>query len=210
MRPVQPVWWLAPRPLPVSAWKYSWKGTCALQSGSRSKRFSPPNTGRRPFSSHEKEARQPPGELVGDLCQRQAPARSRRTLDAVVVPEVLVERAQRLDQQVVDRKPDRTRASWSCRRRAAYATRRARSRRDGWRPARSTTNGWLLVVPRQRADAERREELALIEHVAEHLPSSGPARRSRTGRARPAQAPGRGRCWRRTRAGARGTRTCGA
>ena len=24
---VQPVWWLAPRPRPVSPWKYSWKST---------------------------------------------------------------------------------------------------------------------------------------------------------------------------------------
>src|SRR5260370_5782042 len=33
-RPVQPVWWEAPRPMPVSPWKYSWNGIRPCQAGS--------------------------------------------------------------------------------------------------------------------------------------------------------------------------------
>ena len=33
---VHPVWWLAPRPSPVSAWKYSWNRTRFCQVGSSS------------------------------------------------------------------------------------------------------------------------------------------------------------------------------
>ena len=41
-RPVQPVWWLAPRPAPLSPWKYSWNRSssrqCGLTRTSRSRR----------------------------------------------------------------------------------------------------------------------------------------------------------------------------
>jgi|GEM_PF-50584 len=33
-RPVQPVWWEAPRPAPLSPWKYSWNGMSPCQAGS--------------------------------------------------------------------------------------------------------------------------------------------------------------------------------
>lgn len=32
--PVQPVWWLAPMPAPLSPWKYSWNGIRLRQCGS--------------------------------------------------------------------------------------------------------------------------------------------------------------------------------
>src|SRR5438128_28322 len=51
---VHPVWWLAPRPLPVSAWKYSWKRRRSRQWGSAAKRASPAWQGRWPESSGRK------------------------------------------------------------------------------------------------------------------------------------------------------------
>ena len=33
--PVQPVWWLAPIPAPLSPWKYSWNSSRSRQCGSR-------------------------------------------------------------------------------------------------------------------------------------------------------------------------------
>src|SRR6185295_12768995 len=52
--PVQPVWWLAPRPAPLSPWKYSWKGTRSRQWGSRWSLSTVPKTGRRPSASRRK------------------------------------------------------------------------------------------------------------------------------------------------------------
>ena len=46
--PVQPVWWLAPTPRPLSPWKYSWKGMYSRQCGSLWNSSTWPNTGRRP------------------------------------------------------------------------------------------------------------------------------------------------------------------
>ena len=47
-RAVQPVWCSAPRPMPVSPWKYSWNGMLSLHRGSVASRSYQPCTGRRP------------------------------------------------------------------------------------------------------------------------------------------------------------------
>src|SRR5262252_361440 len=56
---------------------------------------------------HE-DACEPVRQILGHLIDRDEAARARRTLDAKVVPVVVVELLKRLDDQEVDRKPDRT------------------------------------------------------------------------------------------------------
>src|SRR5262249_9229891 len=51
---VQPVWWLAPIPAPLSPWKYSWTRIKTLECGSSWNVPSPPNTGRRPSAPRRK------------------------------------------------------------------------------------------------------------------------------------------------------------
>ena len=63
-----------------------------------------------------------------DLLEIHQPAGAGRALDPQGVAVEVVVALQGLDQQVVQREPDRARASWSCRRTAACSTRRARSR----------------------------------------------------------------------------------
>src|SRR5262245_48960353 len=45
---VQPVWCVAPRPAPVSPWKYSWNVIQSRKFGSVAKRSTPPSAGRAP------------------------------------------------------------------------------------------------------------------------------------------------------------------
>ena len=105
-RAVQPVWWLAPRPAPVSPWKYSKNSEVVVRRVARPDR--PPRTravGRRRRAGRSSTA---------------APDRSSATVPSVtdwpepvgysteeVVAVVVVELLERLDQQVVDREPDR-------------------------------------------------------------------------------------------------------
>ena len=56
----------------------------------------------------EEERDQPVGEVVGNLTERQLAAGTRRVLDPQVITEEPAEPAQRLDQQEIDREPDRT------------------------------------------------------------------------------------------------------
>ena len=93
---VQPVWWLAPTPAPVSPWKYSWNGIRSRQCGSSLKTARPPNTGRRPSASAQEDAGQAPRELGGDLATASASGPTGRALDLEVVAEVVVELLQRL------------------------------------------------------------------------------------------------------------------
>ena len=46
--PVQPVWWVAPRPAALSPWKYSLNMRLSFQFGSCCSRSTPPKQGRRP------------------------------------------------------------------------------------------------------------------------------------------------------------------
>ena len=54
MMPVQPVWWLAPSPAPLSPWKYSWKSRQSRQCGSSWNFRVPPKTGRSPAALRRK------------------------------------------------------------------------------------------------------------------------------------------------------------
>ncbi len=49
--PVQPVWCIAPRPAPLSPWKYSLNTMLSFQAGSVWRRSTMPNAGRRPSAS---------------------------------------------------------------------------------------------------------------------------------------------------------------
>jgi hypothetical protein len=55
----------------------------------------------------KKEPDQPPAELVRDLEYRHHVPRTSRTLDLEVIPVVVVETLERLDEEVVDREPYR-------------------------------------------------------------------------------------------------------
>ena len=52
--PVQPVWWLAPSPAPLSPWKYSLNRTLSFQAGSVCSRSTQPKHGRRPSAPTRK------------------------------------------------------------------------------------------------------------------------------------------------------------
>ena len=51
--PVQPVWWAAPSPAPLSPWKYSLNTRLSFQAGSFCIRSTPPKQGRRPSGTDQ-------------------------------------------------------------------------------------------------------------------------------------------------------------
>ena len=126
---VQPVWCDAPRPRPVSPWKYSWKSSRSFQWGSDAKRGSSPKQGRRPDSSGRN------GAASRRAISRAASARVTHRPERVgsstlkVVPVEVVVALERFDEQVVHRETRRARASSSCRRTRRWSIRRGRRRR---------------------------------------------------------------------------------
>ena len=126
---VQPVWWLAPTPRPVSPWKYSWNSTRSRQCGivgvARVAAVARPA----PVGVGQEERRPAGAELVGDLVQVHHAARAGRALDLQLVAVEVVVALERLDQQVVDRKPDRPAPVGVAAEQPGVATRRGRSRR---------------------------------------------------------------------------------
>ena len=95
--------------------------------------------------------------------------RAGRALDLERVAVEVVVALQRLDQQVVDREPDRPAPVGVAAEQAGVRLGRRRSRRGTpGRPWRRTRTGCSSCTWRQRADAVRREELVLVEHVAQH------------------------------------------
>ena len=105
--PVQPVWWNAPMAAPLSPWKYSLKIRLSCQAGSVCSSSVPPKQARRPSRTAREDRDQPVKQVCGDLVQGQLPARSGRVFDGEVVAEEPVVSLKRLDDQVVQRKPDR-------------------------------------------------------------------------------------------------------
>ena len=106
----------------------------------------------------------------------QLVARAGRVLDREVVAEVAVVAAQRLDHQVVDREPDRARASSSCRRTGRSSTRPARSRRVAVTPSTSHARTDARRGTRDSdAEAVVGEELVRVEHRARGPGAAGPA-----------------------------------
>ena len=68
-RPVQPVWWMAPTPRPVSPWKYSWNSTWSRKCGSFCSFAWSPKHRPPAVCVAQEEPRQPPRQLVGDLAR---------------------------------------------------------------------------------------------------------------------------------------------
>ena len=130
-----------PSPAPLSPWKYSLKTRLSFHAGSCCSLSTPPKQGRRPSAPTRKmEIRR----------WRRSWAISPRVSfwpDPVGysivkrVPEEAVVALQGADDEVVERKPQRARASWSCRRTWRWSTRPARSRWWPGCPRRSARRG---------------------------------------------------------------------
>ena len=107
---VQPVWWLAPEPgAGVAVEVLVEQDVVAPVRVVLEQRPSPPKTGRRPPVVAQEEADR--GGARGRRRPRPACsccARAGRALDREVVAVVVVELLERLDEQVVDREPDRS------------------------------------------------------------------------------------------------------
>ena len=113
----------------VSPWKYSWNSTWSRKCGSSCRRrLLAEHRAARRRSSRRKMPRQPLRELVGDLVDRVIAAGAGRALDLEVVAVVVVELLQRLDDQVVDRQPDRPAPVGVAAEQAATSIRRAGTR----------------------------------------------------------------------------------
>ena len=104
--PVQPVWWLAPSPAPLSPWKYSWKSRQSRQCGSSWNFRVPPKTGRSP-PHRAGRCRRAAGDLPRHLEQGHHPTRAGRAFHAEVVAMEGVVDQQGAHQHDVDRHPDR-------------------------------------------------------------------------------------------------------
>ena len=176
--PVQPVWCEAPRPAPVSPWKYSWNWSRSRQSGS---------VANLAIDAVDRAAPVGVGQPDGDQPARRGPSATSRsrsrcpepvgysTVKSSPEPDVPV--AQRLDHEVVEREPDRARASSSCRRTGPTSIRRARSRPRADRPPSVEPERRVAMAPRQRPQAVRRQEGVLRQHLAEQALERWPAAR---------------------------------
>ena len=106
-RPVQPVWCEAPRPAPVSPWKYSWKAAGRASpgpSGSARSRHRRAAGRRRPGA----RSRRAGGRGLAPRRAGASAGRSRSgTRRVKSAPNHVVPAVQRLDDQVVEREPDR-------------------------------------------------------------------------------------------------------
>src|SRR5207248_11701723 len=108
----------------------------------------------------------PPGELPRDLAEIHHSPGAGRTLDTQAVTVEVVITLERLDEEVIDREPDG----------AAPVGVAAEERGVGFGrcivdpvllPIHREPERALAMHLRERADAVRREELVLVEHVAE-------------------------------------------
>ena len=137
--PVQPVWCAAPIPAALSPWKYSENTRLSRQRGSCLHALHAAEAGPAPVGSAEEDRDHPLPQVVGDRVQRQPLPGPGGVLEGVVVAEEAVVALQRRGDEVVQREPDRARASWSCRRTWPWWTPRARSR--WWRGCRRRRAG---------------------------------------------------------------------
>ena len=104
---VQPVWWLAPMPAPVSPWKYSWNRMRSLPVLILLEFVDVAVHGTPAVVVAGEDAAHAARQLGRNLPQCQILARTRGALHLEVVAQVVVEALQRLDQQEVHREPDR-------------------------------------------------------------------------------------------------------
>jgi hypothetical protein len=91
----------------LSPWKYSLKRTLSFQAGSVCSRSTHPKHGPPPVLADEEEGDEPAADILADLRQRQPHARPRRVLERQLVAEVPRVAEERVDDEVVDREPDR-------------------------------------------------------------------------------------------------------
>src|SRR6516164_3245223 len=103
---VQPVWWQAPTPRPVSPWKYSWKGSRLRQSRWVWKRPGVAEDRAAAVLLVEDDRNQTAGEVVGQDGQGDPASIAGGVLDEDVVAEEPGVGVQRLDDEVADREPD--------------------------------------------------------------------------------------------------------
>ena len=153
-------------PAPVSPWKYSWNSSRSRHSGSSRSFAIAPATGRWPSAS---------GSQIETRRAARSAATSRRRIrrpepvgysTVNVLAQRLVPAQQRLDEQVVDREPDRAAPV----RVAAEQVRRRLARLvvDRRGDALDLDLERLVeVAPRQRAQPVRRQERVLGQHLAE-------------------------------------------
>ena len=115
----------------------------------------------------QEEAREAARQFLRNLVQRHPPSRSRRAFDLQVVPVEVVIAFQRLDQEIVGRKPDRSSPV-----RVASKKPRVRLARNVVHPMHLAVRlkfiGILLVKPGQRAEAVGGKKFIFVEQVAEH------------------------------------------
>src|SRR5262249_6910695 len=121
------------------------------------------------------ERRQAPVELARDLLEVHEPARSRRALDPQVVAVEVVITLERLGEEVVGWDPDRAAP--------VGVTAEERRVRLGRRvvhlvlvSVEAEDERMLAMYSRERADAVRGEELALVQHIAQRALQAVPRR----------------------------------
>ena len=105
--PVQPVWWVAPSPAPLSPWKYSLKSRLSFHAGSLCRRSTPPKHGRRPSAPprNSETSRWRRSSAISSSV-RSLP-RAGRVLDLELVAEEAVVALEGADDEVVEREPQR-------------------------------------------------------------------------------------------------------
>ena len=110
---------------------------------------------------------QPHGQVARDVAQAKATTGAGRVLDRERLAEPVVPAQQRLDEQVVDREPDRTAPVGVAAEQAGRRLAGLVVDRRGDAPDRHAER-LVAVAPRQRAQAMRRQERILVEDLAEH------------------------------------------
>ena len=120
-----------------------------------------------PFGVRQEQRREPPLQFTTHVAQIQHPPRASRELDAHLVAVKMVVTLERLDEQIVHRKPHRAAPV-----RVAAEQARVRFPRHIIHamllPARLENVRLLVVKFRQRADAERRQKLRLVQQIPQH------------------------------------------
>ena len=160
--PVQPVWWLAPRPAPLSPWKYSLKKMLSFQAGSVWSLSTQPWHGRRPSSPTRKSEISRAPQVLADLLERPLLARAGRVLERQVVAEVARVAEHRVDDEVIDGEPDRTApVRVAAEHRGRGLGRLVVDRRLV--PTHVEVERVLEVPARDRAEPVRREKRVLVE-----------------------------------------------
>ena len=166
--PVHPVWCEAPRPAALSPWKYSLNSRLSFHSGSCCSRSTQPKQGRRPSAPTTKIEMSRSWRSVVMASEGELFPGPGRVLQRQIVAEEPVVPAQHLDQQVVEREPQR----------AAPVGVAAEHRRGGL--GRLVVDrghlafhvqhvGMVAVVGRQGPQPVRGQELALVEQGRREL-----------------------------------------